>query len=151
MFENTEKTVSITAHHGNAWVPPAHLRQPFGGGGAEEGGVDSKGNTCRAKCSICRGLFSFAIHQLGWGTALKACWSALGLWRWLFFLQVFCFSSGALPVLLQSGSAQELEIKGNFVLFCLFFPLQMEFWNTYIGKSCFLHVQMHNINVSVLQ
>lgn len=36
------------------------------------------------------------------------------------FLQVFCFSSGVIPLLLQSGSAQKLEIKGNFFFFFSF-------------------------------
>lgn len=144
VFENTEKTVSITAHHGNTLLPSACTSTSLLGEEVQR----RKEWTAKGKpAGPSAGFILICDPSAGQGNCIKVCWSPLGLWRWLFILQAFCFSSGVVPVLLQSGSAQELEIKGNFFSF----PLQMEFWNTYIGKSCFLHVQMHSIHLSVLR
>lgn len=90
--------------------------------------------------------FLFVLHHLGWGTALKALSVTTGIMEEVASLQTLPFSFGAISLLPQSDSTQKAQNKGNF--FC-FFPLQMQFWQTYVGKSCFLHVLMLNIPLSV--
>lgn len=90
VFENTEKTVSITTAKWQHLVPPACTFVSFSAGARrrkEEG--TARGKPAGTKCSIYCVLFSFTIHQLGLRTALKVCWSPLGLWRWLFSCKSF--------------------------------------------------------------
>lgn len=93
VFENTEKTVSITTTKWQHLVLPSCTSVSFSTEawrGKEEG--TARGKPAGTKCSIYCVLFSFAIHQLGLRTALKVCWSPLGLRKWLFSCKSFALA-----------------------------------------------------------
>lgn len=74
--------------------PPAHASTSLSGEEAQREREEwtARGKPAGANCSTFRVLFSFVIHQLGWGTALKVCWSPLGLRRWLFSCESFALA-----------------------------------------------------------